>query len=389
MKTKRFDFDFKPLRILTSFGVSGSVPGRQAYDSNLAEWTPDYSLTPLVLRLSVSRQDKDEVLPNGEINNYLTNVRFWEVKNGVKKQITSSNADYTIETTGNNAGRILVHQNCAYLFPVTIIVEADFLDTRMNQTHHIEESFLVVCDNGSPVQPSVELDIDDQTVWNPISDGDSVTVTAKLRVGVSSAPYDSHVLFKWQKLRSSGAWSDVGAEEYEDYDCAVSTDAQQRSITINRRMMGDALRMRCVALYNAEGSTAGMAVTDASPMRSFDIVRRIPKYDYDIVGIPTNIPPGAMYVYPEAVVIDGGGVVTNAEKEIEFIWKAATNKQSGTLSYEQIGHGKAPALRTVKMANDYGMVLGLDPVDAGPESALLDSDGSYITDSDGTILLIK
>lgn len=389
MKTKRFDFDFKPLRILTSFGVVGSVPGRQVYDSNLAEYTPDYSVTPLVLRLSVSRQDPDEVLANGEVNNALTNVRFYEIKNGVKTQILAANTDYTIETSGNNAGRILVNTNVAYLFPVTIIVEADYLDTRLNQTHHIKESFLIICDNGSPVQPEVELDIDDQTVWNPLADADSVVITAKLRLGAALAAYDSHLLFKWQKLRGNGTWSDVGAVEYEDYDCAVSSEGQQRSLTVNRRLMGPNLRLRCVALYNASGSVSGMTIGDSTPQRSFDIVRRIPKYEYDIHGVPTNIPPGSLYISPEAVVKDGNGVVANPDRELHLLWKAASNQQSGSLTYETVGEGMNPSIPTRKIVNQYGMVLGLDPVDAGPEAAWLDSDDAYIVDSDGAILLIK
>ena len=400
MKTKRFDFDFKPLRILTSFGVQGSVPGRQVYDGNLGEYTPDYDLTALTLRLSVCRQDKDEVLPNGEINNSLTNVKFWEIRNGVKTQITatsptytsgdgSSKPSYTIETTGNNAGRILVNENVPYKFPRTIIVEADYLDTRMNQTHHIEESYLIVCDNGSPVQPEVELDIDEQTVWNPFTDPDSVTINAQLRIGAAVAAFDSHVLFKWQKLRSNGTWSDVGSDEFDDYDCAVSTEGQQRSLTLNRRLMGAAVRMRCVALYNPDGTTAGMTVSDASPQQAFDVVRRIPKYDYDITGVPTNIPPGALYIYPEATVQDSNGTIANPDRELHLLWKAATNKQTGSLSYTEIGHGVAPALKTSLMATAYGMVLGLDPVDAGPEAAWLDSDSAYVVDSDGALLIIK
>lgn len=389
MKTKRFDFDFKPLRILTSFGVKGSVPGRQVYDSNLGEWTPDYTITPLVLQLSVSRQDKDEVLANGTINNLLTNVRFYEIKNGTKTQITVSNTDYTIETSGNNAGRILVNTNVAYLFPVTLCVEADYLDTRLNQTHHISESFLLVCDNGSPVQPEVELDIDDHTVWNPLKESDSVTITAKLRLGAAVAAYDSHLLFKWQKLRSNGTWSDVGAVEFEDYDCSVSNEGQQMSLTVNRRLMGPELKLRCVALYNPDGTTAGMTVSDATPQRSFDIVRRIPKYEPDYGGVPTNIPPGCIYIYPEARVEDGDGVISNLDQEMHVLWKAATNQQSGSLSFTEIGHGMAPALPTKKIVNEYGMVLGLDLVDAGPEAAWLDSDNAYIIDSDGAILLIK
>ena len=400
MKTKRFDFNFKPLRILTSFGVFGSVPGTQVFDGNTDGHIPDYELTPLVLRLSASRQDKDEVLANGEINSLLTNVVFYQIKNGVKTQISNSAPTYTkngstypcyaIETTGVNAGRIQVKHNIDYLFPVTIIVEADYLDTRLNQTHHISESFLVTCDNSTVAVPEVELDIDSQTVWNPLADPDSVTVNATLRLGASAISPSSHLLFRWQKLRANGTWSDIGSAPLEDYDCSVSSATSHPSLTINRRKMGKALKLRCVGLYNETGAPSSSdAITDATPQMSFDLVRRIPKYDYDYLGVPTNIPPGTLSVCPEAIAQDSKGIIANPEREIHFLWMAATNAASGNLSYVQIGHGVNPTLPTASMNNNYGMVLGLMPVDAGPECACLDSDGDYMADSDGKLLLIK
>ena len=86
---------------------------------------------------------------------------------------------------------------------------------------------------------------------------------------------------------------------------------------------------------------------------------------------------------------DGNGVVANPDRELHLLWKAASNQQSGSLTYETVGEGMNPSIPTRKIINQYGMVLGLDPVDAGPEAAWLDSDDAYIVDSDGAILLIK
>ena len=59
MKTKRFDFNFRPLQINVSFSIDGSVPNRQTYDANNAEYTPDYTVTPVIIQPNVSRMDKD------------------------------------------------------------------------------------------------------------------------------------------------------------------------------------------------------------------------------------------------------------------------------------------------------------------------------------------
>ena len=387
MRTKRFDFNFKPLRLITSFGVVGSVPGRQTYDGNSDGYIPDYGLTALKLRLSVARQDKDEVLPHGEINNLLTNVTFTQILDGVATVITSTTAGYSITTSGNDAGTILVEKNVAPLHPLTIKVEADYLDTRLQQVHHITETFLILCDNSTEVVPQVEVDVADQTVWNPFEDPDNVIITAGLRVGKSLVAYDSHLRFVWQKLRSDGTFTAVGSDATEDYDMEVSSDSCAKSLTVNRRLMGSETEIRCIALYNKTGSAASMSVAATSPMKALAIVRRIPDYEDDFTGVPLNIPPGSLYLHPTAVLRDTKGIIDNPEREVHLIWKAATNLASGSLTYTQIGHGESPTLPTSKIVNEHGMVLGLDVVDAGPESALEDSDGYLIEDSDGSLII--
>lgn len=387
MRTKRFDFNFKPLRLITSFGVVGSVPGRQTYDGNSDGYIPDYGLTSLKLRLSVARQDKDEVLPHGEINNLLTNVTFTQILDEVATVITSTTEGYSITTSGNDAGTILVEKNVAPLHPLTIKVEADYLDTRLQQVHHITETFLILCDNSTEVVPQVEVDVADQTVWNPFEDPDNVVITAGLRVGKSLVAYDSHLRFVWQKLRSDGTFTAVGSDATEDYDMEVSSDSCAKSLTINRRLMGSETEIRCIALYDKTGSAASMSVAATSPMKALAIVRRIPDYEDDFTGVPLNIPPGSLYLHPTAVLRDTKGTIDNPEREVHFIWKAATNLASGSLTYTQIGHGESPTLPTSKIVNEHGMVLGLDVVDAGPEAALEDSDGYLIEDSDGSLII--
>ena len=55
MKTKRFDFNFKPLQLDISLTTGSSVPDSQNYDADTNEWTPDYTLTPLIIQPNISR----------------------------------------------------------------------------------------------------------------------------------------------------------------------------------------------------------------------------------------------------------------------------------------------------------------------------------------------
>ena len=68
MKTRRFDFNFKPLQLNITISVDGSVPDRQNYNADTDEFTPDYTLAALILQPQVSRLDKDEIVSPGNIN---------------------------------------------------------------------------------------------------------------------------------------------------------------------------------------------------------------------------------------------------------------------------------------------------------------------------------
>ena len=70
-------------------------------------------------------------------------------------------------------------------------------------------------------------------------------------------------------------------------------------------------------------------------------------------------------------------------------WYLATNQASGSLVYNQVGHGAAPVLPTSGMSTLLGGVYGLDVVDRGPLCAMEDSDGKLFEDSDGKVLLFK
>ena len=99
MKTKRFDFNYKPLQIDVSMSVSGSVPGKQNYNADADEFTPDYTLTNLIIQPYVSRMDKDEILPAGRINQNLANIKWYEIISGTRTQILAENTNYEITTS--------------------------------------------------------------------------------------------------------------------------------------------------------------------------------------------------------------------------------------------------------------------------------------------------
>ena len=383
MKTKRFDFNWKPLQLQISFAVDGSVPGQQNYNADTQEYTPDYTLTPFILQPVISILDKDEVLAAGSINHALTNVRWYEIINGTKTLIASDNADYEITTSGGNAGRIKVKKNAEPKVPITLVFYAEYIDSRNGQVMVVQGSYLVSCSSASDVV-RVELDAAAQTIFNPLSDAQAQTVSATVWVGDKICDASKYALV-WEVQDENGSWYTAETDAVMDYDITVNGN----SVTINRWLMGSEMHLRCRVKYSADGNTGSVALTAASPQAEAVFVRRIPKYEFDITGVPYNVPAGILAVAPTAIIRTTKGDITDPEKELLPLWYIATNKASGSLSYSLVAHGKSPIIPTTKMDNNYGAVIGLDVVDRGYAGAFTDAaDGAVFCDADGSVLII-
>lgn len=387
MKTRRFDFNFRPLQINIGFAVDGSVPNKQNYDADTDTYTPDYTLTPLIIQPQVSCMDKDEFLAAGSINHQLANVKWYEIVGGISTLIQSTNTNYEITTTGGQAGRIKVKKNAQPKIPITLEFHAEYSDPRTGQLHTIVRTFPIRCENSTAFMPQLVLDAADQTLYNPLADPDRQTVHASLRLGVNECA-TANRLFVWEIYRAdTNTWTAVGTDTTLDYDVEVAADGA--SCTVNRALMGTELYLRCRAKYDLGGNPSGVALTDGSPSKIISFIRRIPKFEHDITGVPVNIPAGILAIAPVASIWNATGAIQDPERELLPLWYIATNKARGTLSYTQVAHGLTPTVPTKAMSASYGAVIGLDVKDVGPLCAFEDSDGNVFEDSDGNVILIK
>lgn len=389
MKTKRFDFNFKPLQLKIAISADGSVADRQNYNADADEYTPDYTLTPAILQPSVSRLDKDEIVSPGSVNAFLTNIRWYVIEGGVRTQILSAydaaTNPYSYVTSGEQAGRISIRRNVLPNVPITLEFNADYVDSRTGQVISIRRTHIIKCSNSTVYSPVLLLDAADQTIYNPLKDPDSQTVQASLRRGTAECPAADR-LFVWEVLRSDGSFTAVGADN-SDYWVTVANNGA--SITINRKLMGQQQIIRCRAKYDPEGNPGSVTLTGSAPTAIVAFVRRLPKYEYDY-SLPTNIPPGLRTVYPEIYVYDVNGTLANAQNILLPIWYIGTNRANGTpANYTQVAHGYAPGIPTGAMSELYGAVIGLDVKDPGPFVPWLDGAGGVFMDADGAVLLIK
>lgn len=388
MKTKRFDFNFKPLQLNVSMVVEGGVSDSQNYDADTDTYTPDYTIdaSNLILQPEVGRLDKDEVLTPGLINQDLTNIAWYEVNSGAADTtIDKSNIDFEMVTSGAKAGRLRIKKNAKPQIPMNLRFEADYKDPRTNQVYHIIKPYQVQCKNATQYTPLLVLDAAEQTIYNPLSDQDTQTVHASLRLGVDECPTDKR-LFVWEVMREDGTFSTVGEDTTLDYDVEVSADGT--SCTVDRSLMGVELYLRCRAKYSIDGDPASVELTDNAPTKLVAFIRRIPKFEYDIGELPTNLPSGLLAIAPTAKIWNTNGMIENPERELLPLWYVATNS-TGTLSYSLIAHGMNPTLSTAKVSTTLGGVYGLDVKDTGPTCAWEDSDGAVFEDGDGNVILFK
>lgn len=386
MKTRRFDFNFRPLQINISFAVDGSVPNKQNFDADTGDYTPDYRLTPLIIQPQVGCLDKDDFLQAGSINHQLANVKWYEIVGGVSTLIQSTNTNYEITTSGGNAGRIKVKKNAQPRVPITLEFHAEYTDPRTGQLYQIVKTYPITCSNSTMFAPQLVLDAADQTIYNPLTDPDTQVVHASLRLGVTECPTANRI-FVWEIFRADNTWSAVGSDTTLDYDVTVAADGT--SCTVNRSLMGTELYLRCRAKYDLGGNPSGVSLTDASPSKVVSFIRRVPKYEADMVGVPVNIPPGTLTISPEASIWDVNGTIANPLKALLPLWYVATNKASGTLSYTQVAHGLNPTIPTKAMSQSYGAVYGLDVIDVGPLCAFEDGNGDVFEDGNGDVIIFQ
>lgn len=386
MKTRRFDFNFKPLQLNITISVEGSVPDKQNYNADADEFTPDYTLTPLILQPRVSRLDKDEQVSPGNVNTLLTNIRWYQILNGVRTQILAADTDYEITASGGQAGRIKVKKNAQPEFPITLEFYAEYVDARTNQVSVIHATHIVKCSNSTVYMPELLLDAADQTIYNPLNDPDSQTVHASLRVGAAEC-LAANRQFVWEVLRDNNTFTEAGTDN-SDYWLSISNDGT--ALTVNRKLMGGQQIIRCRAKYDIEGNPGSVTLNDAAPSAIVAFVRRIPKYEYEIVGLPVDIPAGILYIYPEVSIWDVNGPVGTPERILLPIWYIGTNRANGTpASYAVAAHGYAPAIPTTAVSDLYGAVVGVDVKDPGPLVPWKDYDESVFKDADGAVFLIK
>ncbi len=356
MKYKRLDIKYTPLQVHYSKSVSGSVPLEQTYDADQDEYSPDYRLTPCALQPVISIIDRDGILPSGRVNSELTDIAWYRVENGVEgNALVTTPQKHVITSSGDNAGKLLWYINAAPQKPILLRFKAKYLDTRTNQVRNITMDYSINCKNATIYKPTLLLSSGDR-YYNPLRDTDKQVISASLRLGSEECAKEKR-LFIWEILRDRGQFSAITADDLE-----IKVSADGTSVTLDRSLMGKRICIRCRAKFSADGNPASVDLSDATPNRIVNIVRRIPFYDYDILD-----------------TVD----VANPTRELQVLWWMAPNNSIHFENAVLVGHGMSPRVPTDLLDPNRGAILALEVKDLDPLALAMDADGKVFVDADG------
>lgn len=243
-KQRKIEINYRLLQTSCNIEVVGSVPDMQVYQADKAEYTPDYTLTPLVLFPRCNATDPEAVTKIGAVNSRLTNMKWYERIGTTRTLITSTNTGYSITESGDSKGQITMKKNVTVLKPVTLEFYAEYADTRTGQLFTFQMSCLVRAVDGTDAIPVLTIDSPSTLDWNPVRDITAQTITAKLMVGDTDVTATGKCKFFWYRLLSTGALEAIttGAGDNDWEFVSLNKNVYK----IDRNYIGDDITIVCM-----------------------------------------------------------------------------------------------------------------------------------------------
>ena len=370
------DVNYTPLKTSGGIEVIGSVPERQTYSANTNEYTPDYSLTPLVLFPRCNATDPDSYIKSGSVNASLTNMKWYEIIGTQRTLIGSDNVGYEITTEGDQKGQIKVKRNSSVATPLSLEFYAEYADTRTNQILVFRFSKVIPVSDVTVPVPVFKIDSPATVIWNPLRNPLSRKITALVFLEGNEISSDKQKCkFFWYRKTDSGGLEAI-TDGNGDNDWEIEA-IDHNTLTINQDYIGEEQTYVCKLGYSAD--SVPDQPNDDIPEVTTTIRRRIPEVEVDWKGAPTYVAGGTEKLKLEAFVTDGMGVVPDPEEWFRFVWNV---KSPYSQSYSKQAEGIKPTITFIP-----GMMLELEVQDRGPQAILIDdTDGSVLQDAEGNVL---
>lgn len=360
-KQRKMSINYRPLQMSGGIEIIGSVPDTQVYQADKKEYTPDYSLTPLILFPRCNATDPDAVAVIGSVNSKLVNMKWYERIGTSRTLITSTNAGYAITETGASKGQIQMKKNSATINPITLEFYAEYVDTRTGQTHVYRFSRLARAVDGTDALPVIMIDSPSALDWNPCREQSQHVITAKMIVGDMDVTLSSKCRFFFYRVLPGTGALELIVDGNGDNDFEV-VSINKNVLVIDRDYIGPEQTYIVKASYAQEGTPSATPNIGISPV-STAIRRRIPKIECDWEGVPQEVADGTKIIYPKPLIWDTMGTIPNPSAHFNCKWSV---KLPGASSESLVATGYAPAIPFTD-----GMMLYLDVEDRGPYCAVV------------------
>ncbi len=298
------------LNTFSEIQVLGTVPDTQTEDDFAGGFTPDYTLTPLVLVpvCSVTNPMATAVEPDN-VNASLTNAGWYELaydtatktwKRGAK---ITTGAGYELPTpdpaNGILNGTLKVKKNSSVDSPIRLEFEAQYVDARSGMTYKFLMQRTISVSVSHDSIPVLSVDCPEAMPWNPLREGDTQTVTATVTQGRKTVT--KGVTYKWYHVDDNGGMAEATADSvaFADVVSGIGTAA----LTINRNLMGERQKYACKAVVGGKETN----------VVTFVILRRLGDVKASVQRVSPIVTAGGNVrsIHPKCVVSDAQGRIDN------------------------------------------------------------------------------
>lgn len=376
------EFVYSPLTVNYGIVVDGGVADIQQFDQGTGQYAPDYEKGAyLILRPWMRIADPDGFLPEGPVQ--MTNMH-WYARDTSETEITGSTSGYAIASDGRLSVQKNVDPGKTRLFRFT----GEYQDPRTGEIFKVEMMHSVNCEAVS-APPKLVLNQPGLTEWDPTTDDPSlIVISADLKIGNTSVPVANRELI-WEKKDVSDAdfcriYRPTDANyDVLDYDVEISADGTK--LTLDRRLMGERVDIRCRAKYDPYGNPSSVTLNDRSPQAKAVFVRHVP-VPRVVTLSSSKFDPTQKNFIPEAKFYVGRREITNPLDFWSLNWYMSKGVAAGTVSRTLVGNGLKPTIPTTSIAKNYGATLQTGVKEKDPLAPI--SHGGYVLTYNGAILLI-
>lgn len=376
-------FIFSPLIVAKGIDVVGNVPATQEYDPATGNYTPDYTMTNLVLQPWFRVTDPDGVLASGRVE--IANPAWSVVENGTKTAITSSNTSYAVTASGADAGKLIIKRNATTAAPLTFIFTGEYADPRTGKLYRMEMSQAVdATSTGADVR--FALDLPKMVRYDPVRDTTTKrTVHTSFTAGGAAIPAANRK-FVWHKKDAGDTTYHVAGSTILDYDVEVAADGS--SIDVDLTLIGQRIDLRCYAFYNPYGAVTDTTIKPDTRYAEITFLRHKGAYKVKCKAFRL-FGQDVKQLDVECDISDAKGIIPNPDAHFRTVWKTSQGKADGSVSYGSVlGRGASTRIPVTAMSAKYGGTLRAEATPKPPLSAIRQTaGGNILVDNSGKIIV--